>query len=290
VDFKRMAKLALLGLEGQLGIEWLRDKVWTARRTLPAPVLLFHRVTDDIPEDGITVSKPRFRAMIRNLRQHYRPISLSALLDFVERGRIWPPRTVVVTFDDGYLDNYEHAAPILAEYGVPAAFFVAVGAMGTECVMPWDEHLRGRVPWMDWNQVRELHAQGFEIGSHTITHPDLGQVRGARAWEDISKSKARLEEALGARVSLFAYPFGGEKNFCEENRELVRKAGYRCCCSAYGGFVTLASDPFNLRRIGVNNWFSDPRDLDFEIRLAAPWRWLRTAEHDAAPPSLETGA
>jgi peptidoglycan/xylan/chitin deacetylase (PgdA/CDA1 family) len=280
VDYKRIAKLTLLGLERQLGIEWLRDKVWTARKTLPAPVLLFHRVTDDIPEDGITVSRQRFRAVIRNLREHYRPISLSELLNCREHGRMWPARTVVVTFDDGYRDNYEYAGPILAEFKVPATFFATVDAIGTECVMPWDENLQQRVPWMTWSQVRELHAQGFEIGSHTLTHPDLGQVRGPRAWEEISKSKTRLEDALGARVSLFAYPFGGKRNFCEENRELVRQAGYRCCCSALEGFVTLKSDPFNLRRISVNNWYSDPSDLDFEIRLAAPWRWLRTVEND----------
>ena len=289
MDYKRIAKLTLLGVERQLGIGWLRDKVWTARKTLPAPVLLFHRVTDDIPEDGITVSKQRFRAMIRNLRQHYRPISLSELLDSLEHGRIWPARTVVVTFDDGYRDNYEHSAPILAEYEVPATFFVAVDAIGTERVMPWDEHLKGRVPWMNWSQVRELHAQGFEIGSHTLTHPDLGQVRGPRAWEEISKSKTKLEDALGAGVSLFAYPFGGERNFCEENRELVRQAGYRCCCSALPGFVTLISDPFNLRRISVNNWYSDPCDLDFEIRLAAPWRWLRAAEDGPVLQPLKLG-
>lgn len=271
--------MTLLRLERHLGIERLRDKVWTARGILPAPVLLFHRVTDDIPEDGITVSTSRFRAMIRNLRQHYRPISLSQLLGYLERKQIWPARTVVVTFDDGYRDNYEHAASILAEHAVPATFFVAVDAIGSECVMPWDEHLRGRVPWMDWSQVRELHAQGFEIGSHTLIHPDLGQLRGPRAWEEISESKTRLEDTLGAAVSLFAYPFGGTRNICEENRELVRQAAYRCCCSAYGGFVTLVSDLFNLQRIPVSNWFSDPYDLDFEIRIAAPWRWLRTSEN-----------
>jgi peptidoglycan/xylan/chitin deacetylase (PgdA/CDA1 family) len=275
VDGKKIAKLALLGLERYSGIEWLRDRVWTARRTLPAPVLLFHRVTDDIPEDGLTVSKPRFRAMIRNLRRLYRPMSLSELLDHIDRGQMWPARTVVVTFDDGYRDNYEHAAPILAESGVPATFFVTADAIGSECVMSWDEQLRGRVPWMNWSQVRELRAQGFEIGSHTLMHSDLGKVQAPRAWEEISTSKTRLEDALGAGVSLFAYPFGGRKNISEENRDLVRQAAYRCCCSAYGGFVTLASDPFNLQRIPVNNWFADPHDLDFEIRIGAPWRWLQ---------------
>jgi peptidoglycan/xylan/chitin deacetylase (PgdA/CDA1 family) len=274
VDYRKLGKLALLQLERNLGIEHVRDQVWAARKTLPAHVLVFHRVTDEIPEDPITVSTDRFRSIIRNLRRHYKPISLNALLDHIEHKQIWPSRTVVVTFDDGYLDNYQYGAPILAEYSVPATFFVAVDAIGKECVMPWDEHLQGRVPWMNWSQVRELHSRGFEIGSHTLIHPDLGQVQGPRAWQEISQSKAKLADALGEAVALFAYPFGGRANITEENRELVRKAAYRCCCSAYGGFVTLGSDPFNLQRVPVNNWFSDPFDLDFEIRIAAPWRWM----------------
>jgi len=273
LNYKRMTRSALLQLETHLGIERLRDRLWAARKTLPAAVLLFHRVTNDIPEDGITVSKQTFRVMIENLAQRYKPISLRALLDHHDRGELWPSRTVVVTFDDGYRDNFENAAPILAEFGVPATFFVTVDAIGTERVMPWDEHLKGRVPWMSWSQVREMHSRGFEIGSHTLTHPDLGQLRGPRAWEEISDSKAKLEDQLGAPAPSFAYPFGRKENFCEENRQLAQRAGYRCCCSAYGGFFTLASDAFNVRRIGINNWLANSSDLDFEIRIAAPWRW-----------------
>ncbi len=277
MNYRRIGKSTLLGAEKGLGIEWLRDKMWAARGITPATNLLFHRVTNEIPEDGITVTPERFREIIRYVAQHYRPISLSKLLDHLERGENWPPKTVIVTFDDGYLDNYKSAAPILAEYRVPATFFVVVDAIGSERIMPWDKHQKARLPWMDWNHVREMHAQGFEIGSHTLTHPDLGELRGSQAWEEIAASRTKLEDALGAPVSLFAYPFGGKKHLTDKNRELVRKAGYRCCCSAYGGFITLASDVFNVQRVGVNNWFSHPSDLDFEIRVGAPWRWLRIA-------------
>jgi peptidoglycan/xylan/chitin deacetylase (PgdA/CDA1 family) len=273
VNYKRLVRSAILQSETRLGIERLRDKRWAAQKILPAAVLLFHRVTDDIPEDGITVSKRTFRVMMENLARHYKPISLHALLDHRDRAEMWLPRTVVVTFDDGYRDNYEYAAPILEEFRVPATFFLTIDAIGSERVMPWDEHLKGRVPWMNWSQVLEMHSRGFEIGSHTLTHPDLGQLRGPRAWEEISGSKAKLEDHLGAEAPFFAYPFGRKENFCEENRELARKAGYRCCCSAYGGFFNLASDAFNLQRMGINSWLSSPSDLDFEIRIAAPWRW-----------------
>lgn len=283
MNLKRTTKRTLLRLAAYSGAERMRDKLWAARGELPAWILVFHRVNDDIPEDGITISTARFRAVVKALRDHYRPISLSELLNYLEQEKLWPKRTVVVTFDDGYRDNYESATPILAEYDVPGTFFVAVDMIGTNRVLPWDEHLRGRISWMDWSQVRELQTQGFEIGSHTLTHCDLGRVRGSLAWREISQSKTKLEDALGTEVSLFAYPFGSRENLLEENRNLVRKAGYRCCCSGIGGFVGLDSDIYDLWRIAVNNYFATLDELHFELRIAAPWRWLKPVGSRSRP-------
>jgi peptidoglycan/xylan/chitin deacetylase (PgdA/CDA1 family) len=257
------------------GAEGLRDAVWARRGLLPAVVALFHRVTDAIPEDGITISTARFRQIVRSLKNDYRPISLSTLLDCLERKEAWPSRTVVVTFDDGYRCNYEHAAPILAEAGVPATFFVVTDMVGTDRVPSWDEHIRGRVQWMDWPQVRELAAQGFEIGSHTRTHRDLGKIRGAEARQEIFDSRTRLEQELGMKVRSFAYPFGGRQSLLPENRELVIEAGYRCCCSAFGGFVAPSSDLFNVQRIALNSWVTSDSEMHFELCSSAPWRWRR---------------
>jgi len=272
---KRIAKRALSCLAAYSGAEWIRDKFWAARGQLPASILVFHRVSDDIPEDGITIGTARFRAIIQVLRDQYRPISLSELLNHLEQEKPWPKRTVVITFDDGYRDNYESAAPILEEYDAPAAFFVVADVIGTDCIMPWDEHLRGQVSWMDWRQLRDLQARGFEVGSHTLTHCNLGTVRGSLAWQEIYESKAKLEDGLGTEISLFAYPFGSRMHLLEENRSLVRQARYRCCCSGLGGFVTLDSDIYDLGRIPINNYFATLDDLHFELRTGAPWRWLR---------------
>ncbi len=173
---------------------------------------------------------------------------------------------MVVTFDDGYLDNFNCAAPVLKEYGVPSTFFITAGLIGTNHVTPWDEHLRGHVPWMTWPQVRELQAQGFDIGSHTMTHIDLGVVDPKVARQELQESKQVLEDRLGTRIPLFAYPFGGRQHLNDYNARLIKEVGYKCCCSAFGGFVTLDSDPFNIRRIGVNNWYESPAYLDFELR------------------------
>jgi peptidoglycan/xylan/chitin deacetylase (PgdA/CDA1 family) len=267
-------KKTLINLVENSGAEWLRDRIWSARGTLPAVILAFHRVTDEIPEDAITISSGRFRAVIEAIGEYYRPTSLADLIGQLRRGTRWHERTVVVTFDDGYRDNFEIAAPILLEHGIPATFFVTVDMIGTERVLPWEEHLRGRIGWMDWQQVSFLRAKGFEIGSHTLSHCDLGKVQGQSAWREVHDSKRKLEDALGTAVSLFAYPFGGPGNITIENRKLVREAGYGCCCSAYGGLVNARSNLFDLPRIPINNWFATIADLHFELRTLAPWRWV----------------
>jgi peptidoglycan/xylan/chitin deacetylase (PgdA/CDA1 family) len=274
---RRLVKELILNGVQYSGAEWLRDEIWARRGLLPAVVALFHRVTDTIPEDGITISSARFRQIVRTLKADYRPMSLSELVEHVEQKRTWPRRTVVVTFDDGYRCNYEEAAPILADAGVPATFFVVTELMGTDHVAQWDKHLSGRIHWMDWRQVRELAARGFEIASHTLTHLDLGRIRGAEARREIFDSRTRLEQELGQEVRHFAYPFGGRENLLPENRELVMEAGYRSCSSAIGGFVAPSSDIFNLRRIALNSWVTCDSELHFELRTVAPWRWRRPA-------------
>ena len=271
---KRLLKNTLLWGSEKSGLESLRDRAWSHLGWLSAAVLVFHRVTDEIPEDGITIGAARFRSIVKALRDHYRPIPLTALIAHLFQNRTWPKRTVVVTFDDGYDDNLRYAAPILLEHGVPASFFVTVDLIGTERVLPWEEHLAGRIRWMDWDQVRRLHSLGFEIGSHTLTHCDLGKVSGEMAKQEIWESKRKLQDALGAEISLFAYPFGRADNITPQNREMVKEAGYQCCCSAFGGFVRADSNPFALCRIGINNWYATSQDLHFELRRIAPWRWF----------------
>src|SRR5690606_1805735 len=103
-----------------------------------------------------------------------------------------------------------------------------------------------------------LSRKGFEIGAHTMSHPDLGHIDGESAEHEILGSRRRLEEELGEPVTLFAYPFGGRANLSEANRERVRRAGYRCCMSAYGGVVDRRTDRYDVPRVAVDRWFRSP--------------------------------
>ena len=193
-------------------------------------------------------------------------VPLSELVNLLEGGGA-PNGELAITFDDGYEDNFRYAAPILERLELPATFFVVTQWIGTETVAWWDRHLGLRCSWMDWDQLRDLNARGFEIGAHTRTHADLGLVPELEALGEIVGSRQDLEQALQVPVQAFAYPYGRRENLSEQNLQLIRDAGYRCCCSAYGGVNSIGTDPFRLMRVPVVPGYASPEAFGFEVAL-----------------------
>jgi peptidoglycan/xylan/chitin deacetylase (PgdA/CDA1 family) len=241
--------------------------VYGRRFNSQATMVAFHRVNDTIDADGLTCGSAKFEAFCRFFRQHFRVISLSEFLVSRRAGKD-VRGTLVITFDDGYQDNFRVAAPILHRLHLPATFFVTTGFIGTEVVAPWDAALPPQ-PWMSWDEVRKLKAMGFEIGSHTDSHIDLGSADPAAIRADLKISMDRLAQELGSPVSQFAYPFGGPEHISSISRELVREAGFTCCLSCHGGINSGVLDPFELKRIPIGKWFSSPHQFGFELLQAA---------------------
>jgi peptidoglycan/xylan/chitin deacetylase (PgdA/CDA1 family) len=232
-----------------------------------AVVVLFHRVDDRFPEDPLTCSRAHFAACCDFFARYFIVVTLSELVARLRRGDDIT-RHLVITFDDGYRDNHRVAAVELRERGLPACFFVTSGFVGSNHVAWWDARHSIHSEWMSWNEVRSLHGQGFELGAHTITHADCGQIGGEHAAREIAGSKAHLEAAVGAPVVHFAYPYGAPTQMTEENRSIVRAAGFDSCASAYGGTVDPDSDPFHLRRVPLSRWYLSPYQFGFDaIRL-----------------------
>ena len=109
--------------------------------------------------------------------------------------------------------------------------------------------------------------RGFDVGAHTRTHVDLGRVIGSEAYDELLGARLDLERQLEAPVELFAYPYGGRKNLTEANRDLVKLAGFRCCCSATGELTTLATDPFRLARVPISPWYASTHHFGLEVAL-----------------------
>ena len=227
-------------------------------------VVAFHRVNDTIPEDGLTRTSRDFERFCRFFKANYDVVSLDEFIRRLSSGGSIAG-TLAITFDDGYLDNYEVAAPILYRLGLPSTFFVVTQFLGTNVVPWWDVKLVRQPGWMTWDQVRSLRDQGFDIGAHTRTHVDLGQVDGDDAELEIRGSKADIETNLGVTPRHFAYPYGGPKNLLESNRERTRAAGFTSCVSCHGGTARSGTDAFRLRRIPLATWFRTPEQFAFEV-------------------------
>jgi peptidoglycan/xylan/chitin deacetylase (PgdA/CDA1 family) len=233
-----------------------------------ALIALFHRIDDTLPGDPITCSEREFKAYLAFFSRYFIVVSLGELVERVRRGDDIS-RHLAVTFDDGYRDNAEVAALALRERGMPATFFIATGFIGTDRVAPWDaRHGRGS-RWMSWAQVRDLHAQGFEIGAHTVNHLDLGVVAGEQARDEVLGSRRHLEAEIGVPVLPFSYPFGRPDALSEQNRAMVRELGFSCCVSAFGGAVRPGTDVFHLNRSPVSPWYLSPYQFGFEALRAS---------------------
>ena len=232
-----------------------------------AIVVVFHRVQEAAdPEDGLTLTVSMFERHCRFFRSHFRVVSLREIVEKLERGEPLR-RELAITFDDGYRDNFDHAAPVLEKLSLPATFFVVTEWMGTDVVPWWDDERGTRHPWMSWEQVRTLRGKGFDIGAHTRTHADLGKVSGAEAQDEIIGARRELEKQVDAPADLFAYPYGGTHQLSEANRALVQAAGFRCCCSSVGGVNSVGDSPFHLQRVPVTYWHRSPQQFGFEVAL-----------------------
>ena len=247
---KRTVKGALMKSYLASGVPSARNRLYARLGRGRLTVLAYHQVRDPA-DDNSTVGIAEFREQMDFLKRYYRVVGLSEAVEML-RERGMTERLVAVTFDDGYLDNATIAAPILRSLGLPATFFVSTEMIGGGRPFPHDV-VQGRLPQdhMTWDDVRALDAQGFEIGSHTCTHADMGSVRAEEAEREIRLSRERLEQELGHPVGLFAFPYGHRANMRRDTRAIARRE-YRICCSAYGGHNTAPADPSNIRRVVIS--------------------------------------
>jgi peptidoglycan/xylan/chitin deacetylase (PgdA/CDA1 family) len=265
---RQIAKAGLCGLYKYSGTAWLQEKLTRAAGRRFAAILLFHRVTDDIPEDALTVGSRRFRGICRLLRRCFNVVPLTEVFRRQNQGMSFQPRTVAITFDDCYRDNL-FAARMLAELGLPATFFVPTAFVDTDHVFAWDMHLP-RMPNLTWDDLREMVRLGFEIGSHTVSHANLGRLGLQEAKEELAQSKAALEKQLIRPVRWFAYPFGGEENLRPEFEPLIEQVGYEGCLSGFGGFVVPSSGSRVLPRVPVPD-FHSMLHLELHLRGCLDW-------------------
>lgn len=199
------------------------------------PVLAYHRV--GYTRDFLTVTPERLKNDLKTLQEEgYCTISLEQFQNFLDDRNIdMPYKPILITFDDGYLDNYQNAYPILKQYGMVATFFVIAGMLWT------DERLNPEC-------IVEMAQGGMSFGSHTVTHSALGQLTWDEIKDELINSKAMLESVLGRTVNAIAYPRGSyNKNVIM----IADNVGYKTGFTVREGICVKGSPNFELRRIPI---------------------------------------
>jgi len=200
-------------------------------------------------------------------------ISLAQAFDHLEQTGCYPPDAVVLTFDDGYLSVLEHALPVMAERDFSATVFLVTGMMGMNALQAQATHPDFCRDLLDWDQAETLVRAGFEVGSHTVSHPDLRCVSPTAMEQELAQSKNLLEQRLQPQVDALAYPYG------QFNAEVLATTSryYRRACTTRLGRCGLQSDPWQLNRVDAYYLQRPQRFLKLlEGGLAG---WLQFRQH-----------
>ncbi|GAA3824113.1 polysaccharide deacetylase family protein [Nocardioides panacisoli] len=226
-----------------------------------ALVLMYHgvdRVGAVRDPHAMFVTPEAFRAQVEHvLESGFVPITVQDYLAGLD-GVPLPQKAVLITFDDGYLGVGEHAAPVLASFGVPSVLYVPAGLLGG-----WSEWLepRHRHRLMSDADLRAVHGQGMAVGVHGLDHTDLTTLSDAELRRQTVDTREVLESVVGDDVRSFAFPYGSHD---ARVRAAVRAAGYRAAFAVHD-----REDDFAIRRVDVNA-FDTMRTFRLKLRPLYP--------------------
>ena len=200
------------------------------------PILLYHHVSDTLQTQYSVTTSALDEQMNWLYQNGYQTITVTELAHLIREGGTAPGRPVIITFDDGWLDLYENAYPILRKYGFQGTAYIVANAVNAQGNLSAE-------------QLKELIDQGWEIGSHGLNHIDLTKSDG---WqEEITASKAYLEKVLGIEILTFAYPYGvadiGVMNY-------TFSAGYTSAVGLGSTATHSRSTLYYLSRMEVKSW------------------------------------
>jgi peptidoglycan/xylan/chitin deacetylase (PgdA/CDA1 family) len=205
------------------------------------PILMYHHVRDLPPkadqlETDLTVSAKHFEEQLAHLEKlGCNTVTLAQVHAFFAEKRPLPAKPVCLTFDDGYLDSYTVAFPALQRHGMVGTFFITTGIVGD------GQHVT-------WENLREMHAAGMEIGSHTVHHFELTGMSDWRLREELGDSKKKLDAEVGD-AAFFCYPSGRKD---AKVVAAVRKAGYAGAVTTEHGTVVHTGEGFLMPRLRVH--------------------------------------
>lgn len=228
-----------------------------------AAVLMYHSI--DINSLFFTVRPEYFAEQMAYLKnKRFNVIPLTQLVERIEKKQSILKKTVVLTFDDGYEDNYFNAWPILKKYNFPATIFLVSGFVGKTLYSKQNILFR----MLDWPQIQEMYESGLiDFQPHSLTHQKLTQMGLEQARNEIRLSKDIIEKQLNKSCYLFAYP---KEDFNEEIIHILKESNFRSALTINNGLVGIDSDLFKIPRKSINAETSITQfkgKLKFDLKL-----------------------
>ena len=247
-----------------------------SKRIFKTKILMYHRVLAERPEKEshwhyVTVTE--FRKQMNLVDSlGYTSITFSDYQQCLEGKLTLPSKPIIITFDDGYLDTFDNAIPVLLELNMRAVIFV----MGNRNLKSahWDE-LDGfdSCPLMSDEQIRMVQNMGFEIGAHSLEHLALTGLSEKEMAYEITRSKAAIEKVLENTIQTFSYPYGSVN---DRVKKVVSDSGFLFACGVYSGSAKFSQSMMDFRRLGVNQ---DTSWLKFMIILLLPYQYIEWLYH-----------
>ena len=229
--------------------------IFMAHNNNGVPVLMYHMVSDWSPKRPLAVPVKEFERQMWYLHKRgYTVLPLEILLDRISNGKPLPPNTVALTFDDGYMDNYRNAFPILKKYHYPATIFMPINLVGKKNL--WDIK-RGKpaVKMLTRSQIMEMMQYNISFQPHTYNHVVLTDIPPERAKQEIFKSKNELARFTGQEVKVFCYPSG---RYTRQIISFVKDAGFNYAFSTQQGRIHYGDNLYTLKRIRVSGLYLIP--------------------------------
>ena len=235
---------------------------------ITVPIILYHRIDISPIDSRYYVTPEKFEEQMKLLHDWgYTSITAAMLIEAITKGAELPPRPFLLTIDDGNLDNYTNAFPIMQKYGFTGVLYLVGNYIGAKDYMTVD-------------QILEMHNAGWEVGSHSMNHLDLTKLEPDAMRYEIVESRETLEEELGVPVLTFAYPFG---LFNDAAVDYIKFAGYIGAMGASGYSPSQGEwNLYNLQRAEIKGnedaktftrflpWKGDPSFLPTDTPTPSP--------------------
>ena len=236
--------------------------VFQGPKKVYVPIFLYHYI--DVPpgDSEYYVSPEMFDREMKLLHDWgYSTISTELLIKAINEGADLPPRPMLITFDDGHLDNYTNAFPIMKKYGFTGVLYIVANYMGAD-------------QYMNIPQIQEMGAAGWEVGSHSVSHAELTKIDATRQRYEVVDSRVILEANLDLPILTFAYPWGIGNSAVID---YVHYAGYIGAMGLGYTYDQGSSNLYTLQRRGISGklniqqfadllpWKGDPAQIPTEI-------------------------